>query len=52
MTDTYEVTTTVGREEVLAGRIYRTRASGSFEYDSAYLRMRTAFELTPAAIRP
>lgn len=53
MTDTYEVTTTVGHEEVLAGRIYRTRVSGSFEYDRDYLRMRTAFELAPAlSLRP
>lgn len=48
MADTYEVTTVVGSEEVLAGRIYRTRLSGSFEYDTAYLRMRAAFELAPA----
>jgi serine/threonine-protein kinase HipA len=48
MTDTYEVTTVVGRTEVLAGRIYRTRTSGAFEYDTAYLRMREAFELSPA----
>jgi serine/threonine-protein kinase HipA len=33
---------------VLAGRIYRTRTSGAFEYDTAYLRMREAFELSPA----
>jgi serine/threonine-protein kinase HipA len=48
MTDTYEVSTVVGRTEVLAGRIYRTRTSGAFEYDTAYLRMREAFELSPA----
>jgi serine/threonine-protein kinase HipA len=48
MNDTYEVTTVVGRTEVLAGRIYRTRTSGAFEYDTAYLRMREAFELAPA----
>lgn len=48
MTETYEVTTVVGRSEVLAGKIYRTRTSGAFEYDSAYLRMREAFELSPA----
>jgi serine/threonine-protein kinase HipA len=48
MTDTYEVTTVIGRKEVLAGRIHRTRTSGSFEYDTAYLRMREAFELAPA----
>ncbi|MFJ4999939.1 type II toxin-antitoxin system HipA family toxin [Microbacterium sp. NPDC088619] len=48
MTDQYEVTTVIGRTEVLAGRIYRTRSSGSFEYDSAYLRMREAFALSPA----
>lgn len=47
MTDTYEVTTVRGRTEVLAGRIYRTRTSGAFEYDSAYLRSREAFELSP-----
>lgn len=48
MADIYEVTTVIGDEEVLAGRIYRTRLSGSFEYDAAYLRMRAAFELAPA----
>lgn len=48
MTDTYEVTTVVGRAEVLAGRIYRTRTSGAFEYDTGYLRRREAFELSPA----
>lgn len=48
MSDTYEVTTVIGREEVLAGRLYRTRNSGSFEYDSAYLRRRSAFALAPS----
>lgn len=48
MTDVYEVTTVIGREEVLAGRMYRTRTTGSFEYDSGYLRMREAFALAPA----
>lgn len=48
MPDVYEVTTVIGREQVLAGRIYRTRASGSFEYSSDYLRTREAFALTPA----
>lgn len=48
MADLYEVTTVLGRSEVLAGKIYRTRASGSFEYDSAYLRRRDAFALAPA----
>lgn len=48
MVDVYDVTTVVNGNEVLAGKIYRTRASGSFEYDSGYLRMRTAFELAPA----
>lgn len=48
MADVYEVTTVVGRREVLAGRLYRTRTTGSFEYDSDYLRMREAFELAPA----
>jgi serine/threonine-protein kinase HipA len=48
MTDTYEVSTVVGRTEVLAGRIYRTRTSGAFEYDTSYLRRREAFELSPA----
>jgi serine/threonine-protein kinase HipA len=48
MTDTYDVTTTLGGTEVLAGRIYRTRSSGSFEYDTGYLRRREAFELAPA----
>lgn len=48
MTDVYEVTTVIGRREVLAGRIYRTRTTGSFEYDSSYLRTREAFALAPA----
>ena len=48
MTDPVEVTTVVGRTEVLAGRIYRTRTSGSFEYDTTYLRRTDAFELTPS----
>lgn len=48
MPDTYNVTTVIGRTEVLAGRIYRTRTSGSFEYDTNYLRSRGAFELSPA----
>jgi serine/threonine-protein kinase HipA len=48
MTDTYEVTTVVDHTEVLAGRIYRTRTSGAFEYDISYLRRRDAFELSPA----
>lgn len=48
MADTYDVTTVIGRKEVLAGRIYRTRTSGAFEYNTAYLRMRSAFELAPA----
>lgn len=46
--DIYEVTTMIGRDEVLAGRIYRTRASGAFEYDTSYLRRRDAFALAPA----
>ncbi|MFT4259098.1 type II toxin-antitoxin system HipA family toxin [Microbacterium sp.] len=48
MADVYEVTTVVGGQEVLAGRIYRSRAAGSFEYDSGYLRSRAAFALAPA----
>lgn len=48
MTDAYDVTTVVGRTEVRAGRIFRTRTSGSFEYDSDYLRRRDAFALAPA----
>ena len=48
MSDVYEVTTVIGRTQVLAGRIYRTRASGSFEYSSDYLRTREAFALAPA----
>lgn len=48
MPDVYEVTTVIGRTQVLAGRIYRTRASGSFEYSSDYLRKREAFALAPA----
>jgi len=48
MTEVYEVTTTVDGAETRAGKIYRTRTSGSFEYDSAYLRLRSAFALSPA----
>ena len=48
MNDTLDVTTVIGREEVLAGRIYRTRATGSFEYDREFLRRRDAFALAPA----
>ncbi|WP_062518795.1 type II toxin-antitoxin system HipA family toxin [Demequina silvatica] len=48
MTDVYDVTTVIGRDEVLAGRLYRTRTAGSFEYDSGYLRRRDAFALAPA----
>jgi serine/threonine-protein kinase HipA len=48
MADIYDVTTVVGRNEVHAGRIYRTRTSGSFEYDTDYLRMREAFAFAPA----
>ena len=48
MAETYRVTTVIGREEVAAGRIYRTRASGAFEYDTAYLRRRDAFAISPA----
>ncbi|MDA3804858.1 type II toxin-antitoxin system HipA family toxin [Clavibacter sp. CT19] len=48
MADAYDVTTVIGREEVRAGRIFRTRTSGSFEYDSDYLRRRDAFALSPA----
>ncbi|WP_382310202.1 type II toxin-antitoxin system HipA family toxin [Herbiconiux sp. UC225_62] len=42
------MTTVLGRTEVLAGRIYRTRTSGAFEYDTTYLRAREAFALAPA----
>lgn len=48
MADTYGVTTVIGRDEVLAGRVYRTRTSASFEYDTSYLRRRDAFALAPA----
>ena len=48
MADSYRVTTVIGRDEVSAGRIYRTRASGAFEYDIDYLRRRDAFALSPA----
>lgn len=48
MTEPYEVTTVIDGHEVRAGRLYRTRASGSFEYDSDYLRRRDAFALSPA----
>jgi serine/threonine-protein kinase HipA len=48
MADVYGVTTVIGREEVRAGRIHRTRTSGSFEYDRDYLRRRDAFALSPA----
>lgn len=43
MADFYEVTTIVGRREMLAGRIYRARTSESFEYTSDYLRIRDGF---------
>jgi serine/threonine-protein kinase HipA len=48
MADAFDVTTVLGHDEVRAGRIYRTRTSGSFEYDSDYLRRRDAFALSPA----
>lgn len=48
MANTYEVTTVVEGQQVRAGRVYRTRASGAFEYDTAYLRTRTAFAIAPA----
>jgi len=48
MADIIDVTTVAAGREVHAGRIYRTRTSGAFEYDTAYLRDRTAFALTPA----
>lgn len=47
MSDVIEVTTTVAGTEVLAGRLYRARTAGAFEYDSGYLRRRDAFALTP-----
>ena len=48
MADVHEVTTVLGRTEVRAGRIHRTRTSGAFEYDSDHLRRRDAFALVPA----
>ncbi|MFK4790349.1 hypothetical protein [Microbacterium sp. ZW T5_56] len=42
MADVVEVTTVILGTEVRAGRIYRTRASGAFEYDTDYLRDRSA----------
>lgn len=48
MPDSYTVTTTLGREEVVAGTLYRARTSGTFVYDTDYLRRRDAFALVPA----
>lgn len=47
MTDVIVVTTTVADAEVSAGRLYHARTTGSFEYDSDYLRRRDAFALAP-----
>lgn len=48
MADTFEVTTVVGRDEVLAGTIHRARRSGSFVYTASYLSNRRAFALAPS----
>ncbi|MGF3052885.1 type II toxin-antitoxin system HipA family toxin [Microbacterium sp. YY-03] len=47
MAEPIEVTTVIGGKDVLAGRIHRTRATGSFTYDDDYLRNRAAFPLAP-----
>ncbi|WP_433675871.1 hypothetical protein [Microbacterium gorillae] len=52
MADIIDVTTVAGGKEVHAGRIYRTRTSGAFEYGTDYLRDRAAFALAPAPFRP
>ncbi|SJN15824.1 type II toxin-antitoxin system HipA family toxin [Mycetocola reblochoni] len=48
MPEPIEVTTVIAGRDVLAGRIHRTRATGSFTYDDDYLRNRAAFALAPA----
>lgn len=48
MAEPIEVTTVIAGKDVLAGRIHRTRATGSFTYDDDYLRNRAAFALAPA----
>jgi len=48
MADSYDVTTVLGREEVLAGTIHRARRGGSFVYAASYLGNRAAFALAPA----
>lgn len=48
MAEPIEVTTVIAGQDVVAGRIHRTRATGSFTYDDEYLRNRAAFALTPA----
>ncbi|GAA2542991.1 hypothetical protein GCM10009860_24770 [Microbacterium mitrae] len=47
MAEPIEVTTVISGQDVLAGRIHRTRATGSFTYDDDYLRNRAAFPLAP-----
>ncbi|GAB3075350.1 type II toxin-antitoxin system HipA family toxin [Corynebacterium aquatimens] len=42
------VTTVLGGEDVLAGFLYRTRASASFAYDATYLARPDAFALAPS----
>lgn len=43
-----DVTTVVGDKEVLAGSLYRTRASASFAYSESYLGLSSAFPLAPS----
>lgn len=42
------VTTVIGGNDVLAGYIYRTRASASFAYEPSFLARPDAFSLAPA----
>lgn len=48
MAEPIEVTTVIAGQDVVAGRIHRTRATGSFTYDDEYLRNRAAFALAPS----
>lgn len=47
MSEPIEVTTVIAGQDVLAGRIHRTRATGTFTYDDDYLRNRASFALVP-----
>lgn len=48
MADQVGVTTVIDGEDIPAGKIYRTRATGSFRYDDSYLAHPKAFPLVPA----